>query len=120
METLVICLEHISSIFPSTTTVVMLLKMSSSVTIPFGEQDVDCNNARGVVKMAGSADPRNSDNSIFWLKESTVAGVMVGLHSYPRAAVMIPVTNVEQGPYCFVNVHSEVKIAFIIARKEIM
>ena len=57
----------------------MLFNMSSSVAIPFGELGVNCNNARGVVKMAGAADPFNSDNSILWLKESTVAGVMVGL-----------------------------------------
>jgi len=84
----------------------MPVNMSSSVAIPFGEQGVTRNNARGVVKMAGAADPHNVDNSVFWLKETTVAGVMVGLHRYPGASVMIPVKNSEHAPYRFVNVHT--------------
>jgi len=80
--------------------------MSSSVAIPLGEQGVNCNNARGVVKMAGAADPLNADGSVSWLKETTVAGVMVGLHRYPGASVMIPVERTEHAPYCFVNVHT--------------
>jgi len=84
----------------------MLFNMSSSWAIPFGEQGVDCHNARGVVKMAGAADSSNSDNKIVWMKESTLAGVMLGLHRYPGAAVMIPAPNVEQGLDCFVNVHT--------------
>ena len=80
--------------------------MSSSVAIPFGEHGVDSNNARGVVKMAGAADPLNADNSIFWLKETTVAGVMAGLHRYPGAAVMIPAKNTEHAPCRFVSVHT--------------
>jgi len=84
----------------------MLVNMSSSVAIPFGEHGVDSNNARGVVKMAGAADPLNADNSIFWLKETTVAGVMAGLHRYPGAAVMIPAKNTEHAPCRFVSVHT--------------
>ena len=91
---------------PPTKSAVMQFKMSSSYAIPFGEQGVDFNNARGVVKMAGAANSSYSDSNMFWMKESTLTGVMLGLHRYPGAAVMIPAVNVEQGPYCFVNVHT--------------
>ena len=84
----------------------MIFNVSSSVAIPTGEDGIHCKSARAVVKMAGAADPLNADNSVFWLKETTVAGVMVGLHRFPGASVMIPVKNTEHAPYRFVNVHT--------------
>jgi len=84
----------------------MIFNVSSSVAIPTGEDGIYRKNARAVVKMAGAADPLNADNSVFWLKETTVAGVMVGLHRYPGVSVMIPVKNIEHAPYRFVNVHT--------------
>jgi len=78
----------------------------SSVAIPTGEDGIYCKNARAVVKMAGAADPLNADKSVFWLEETTVAGVMVGLHRYPGVSVMIPVKYTEHALYRFVNVHT--------------
>jgi len=87
----------------------MSYKMSSSVAMPFGETGVDCNNARGVVKMAAAGQQHDCDHNMLWLKESTVAGSMIGLHRYPGAAVMIPAKDAKHGANYFVNVHTYAK-----------